>query len=75
MSATILYPTTSADACEQVIAINDPVGDSSALQHRAYIKLRPVNLHKLERLIHSSEDELTREKTQFAHELAFGTSS
>jgi 5-methylcytosine-specific restriction enzyme subunit McrC len=75
MSATILYPTTSTDACEQVIAINDPVSDSSALQHRAYIKLRPVNLDKLERLIHSSEDERKREKTQFAHELAFGTSS
>jgi 5-methylcytosine-specific restriction enzyme subunit McrC len=69
MSATILYPTMAAAACEQAIAINDP----DLGQERATIILRPVNLDKLENLILSSEhDQPTQEKMEFAQELAFG---
>jgi len=69
MSATILYPTTYAEAREQAIAINDPVLG----RQRATVILRPVNLDKLENLIHGSEyAEATEEKMEFAHELAFG---
>ncbi len=67
MSATILYPTTSVDAREQAIAISDPVLG----WRRATVILRPVNLEKLENLIHSTEyDQPTREKTKIAYELA-----
>jgi 5-methylcytosine-specific restriction enzyme subunit McrC len=67
-SATILYPTTSAEAKLQVIAIKDPFRSSQT----ASVILRPVNLASLEAAIWKTGATAKRHRTQFAHRLVFG---
>ena len=76
MSATILYPTTCQKACEQVITIDSPFRRPAASGHTACIKLRPVDLNRLQEVIQRSRNGgRTPEKIQFANKLAFGAQS
>jgi 5-methylcytosine-specific restriction enzyme subunit McrC len=63
-TATILYPTIDPEAKEARIKINDPI------QGRDYAKvvLRPVDLHKLARLI--SHEKAVQERVEYARWLA-----
>lgn len=65
-TATILYPTTSQDAKDQVIEISDMVQGRKCAQ----VILRPVFLYVLDDLI--SNKTAIRDRTEYAHWLAFG---
>lgn len=66
--ATILYPTTDRTAKEARIEIREPFYGTG----QAVVVLRPVNLQKLEELISRGNN---RQRTNLAHELAFGKPS
>jgi 5-methylcytosine-specific restriction enzyme subunit McrC len=67
--ATILYPTTNAQAKEARIELRDPLLGS----RRALVVLRPVSLDRLERLVSTKQTAaVLRERKLFAHELVFG---
>lgn len=69
VDATILYPTTQADAREAKIVIRDPLHQSTL----AHVVLRPVNLLELDSVISSAENAHTRrERTELAKRLVFG---
>ena len=68
--ATILYPTMTTDAVDQVVLLNDPIFGHK----RAEITLRPVNLVKLEKLVRPRQGPIVaRHRRQFARTLVFGS--
>jgi 5-methylcytosine-specific restriction enzyme subunit McrC len=71
-TATILYPTTHAQATEARIEVRDPLyGGRTAL-----VVLRPVSLHRLEGLVSTRQTAaVLRERRTFARELVFGAES
>ena len=69
-TATILYPTTHAQATEARIEVRDPLHGG----RRAFVVLRPVSLDRLEGLISTKlTAAVSRERRTFARELVFGT--
>jgi 5-methylcytosine-specific restriction enzyme subunit McrC len=70
--STILYPTLTTSAVDQVVLFKDPVFG----QKRAEVTLRPVNLVAMERLIRLRHGAVaTRRRQQFAWALAFGSNA
>ena len=70
-TAAILYPTPAADAREQRIRVNDPLGGAA----RAEVVLRPVVLSRLEALIEADGSMVAeRERVSHARWLATGGS-
>lgn len=68
-TATILYPTTHAQATEARIEVRDPLLGA----RRALVVVRPVVLERLEGLISDKPTATSlRESRSFAHSLAFG---
>ncbi|WP_158079920.1 McrC family protein [Archangium sp. Cb G35] len=68
-SAAILYPTTTAEAREQVIEVNDVVQGG----RRASVVLRPVHLQTLAKLVNPREGVAAEhEREAFALALALG---
>jgi len=68
-TATILYPTTHAQATEARIEVRDPLLGA----RRALVVVRPVVLGRLEGLISDKPTATSlRESRSFAHSLAFG---
>ena len=63
-TATILYPTIDPEAKEARIKINDPIHG----RDYAKVVLRPVDLHKLARLI--SHEKAVQERVEYARWLA-----
>jgi 5-methylcytosine-specific restriction enzyme subunit McrC len=71
-TATILYPTTHAQAEEARIEVRDPLNGG----RRALVVLRPVYLDRLEVLVSTKQSAtVLRERRTFARELVFGTKS
>jgi len=71
-SATILYPTTHAQATEARIEVRNPLGG----QRRALVALRPVLLDRLEALVTAkSTAAVIRKRESLAREMVFGRSS
>ena len=69
-TATILYPTTHAQATEARIEVRDPLHGG----RRALVVLRPVALERLEGLVSAKPTAaVLRERRSFARELVFGT--
>jgi 5-methylcytosine-specific restriction enzyme subunit McrC len=69
-SATILYPTTHAQAKEARIEVHDPLLGG----RRALVVLRPVSLDRQGRLVSTKQTApVLRERRSFALELVFGT--
>jgi 5-methylcytosine-specific restriction enzyme subunit McrC len=69
-TATILYPTTHAQATEARIEVRDPLQGGP----RAIVILRPVSLDRLEGLVSTKQTSaVLRQRRSFACELAFGT--
>jgi 5-methylcytosine-specific restriction enzyme subunit McrC len=69
-TATILYPTTLAQAKEARIEVRDPMLGG----RRALVVLRPVSLDRLEGLVSTKQTAaVLRERRSFAHEMVFGT--
>ncbi len=69
-TATILYPTSHAQAREARIEVRDPLLGS----RRALIVLRPVALDRLEGLVSAKQTAAAlRERNSYARELVFGT--
>ena len=69
-TATILYPTTHAQAKEARIEVRDPLLGG----RRALVVLRPVSLDRLEGLVSTKQTAaVLRERRSFASELVFGT--
>ena len=69
-TATILYPTTHAQATEARIEVRDPLHGG----RRALVVLRPVSLDRLEGLVSTKQTAaVLRERRSFARELVFGT--
>ncbi len=67
--ATILYPCTDANAKEARIDICDPVLQSQVAQ----VRLRPVNLSKLESLLLAKPStKIDHHRVDYAMSLAFG---
>jgi 5-methylcytosine-specific restriction enzyme subunit McrC len=70
-SATILYPTTHAQAAEARIEVRNPLGGP----RRALVALRPVLLDRLEALVTAnSTAAVLRKRESFAREMVFGRS-
>ena len=70
LQSSILYPTTSSQAREARIDVNDPINGNRLGQ----VCLRPVHLDSLDELITSEAPALMREKRkQKAHFFAFGS--
>jgi 5-methylcytosine-specific restriction enzyme subunit McrC len=68
----ILYPTTSVTAKEAVLDVNDPVKGGRLVR----IRLRPVDLYRLERVISvPSSARADRERENFASQLVFSSES
>lgn len=67
-TAAILYPTPAADAREQRIRVNDPLGGEA----RAEVVLRPVVLSRLEMLIEAG-DTATATRSRVAYAAWLGT--
>ena len=67
--ATIIYPTLTEVARQQIILINDPHRGSLI----AKIVLRPLHLLKLEQLLNDEGVGAQRNRIEFATHLAFGT--
>jgi 5-methylcytosine-specific restriction enzyme subunit McrC len=68
-TATILYPTTHAQAREARIEVRDPLHGG----RRALVVLRPVSLDRLEELVSTKQTAaVLRERRMFARELVFG---
>jgi len=63
--ATIIYPTMNEIASEEWIDISHPISQD----HMATVKLRPINLFQLEKIIYQESD---KQKKSFAHYIAFG---
>jgi hypothetical protein len=63
--AAILYPTVEAAAREQTIVIQEPVRGGE----RARVTLRPVNLLRLDQLLHAGPA-AQRKRAELARELA-----
>jgi 5-methylcytosine-specific restriction enzyme subunit McrC len=69
-TATILYPTTHAQATEARIEVRDPLHGG----RRALVVLRPVSIDRLERLVSTKQTAaVLRERRSFARELVLGT--
>jgi 5-methylcytosine-specific restriction enzyme subunit McrC len=68
-TATILYPSLVPNAKEAKIEVRDPLRGQS----RALITIRPVDLHRLARVITSADSNTVRhERKALASHLAFG---
>ena len=68
-TATILYPTTHAQATEARIEVRDPIHGG----RRALVTTRPVDLARLERLVSArTSPETVRERRRYALRLALG---
>jgi 5-methylcytosine-specific restriction enzyme subunit McrC len=67
--ATIIYPTLEDAARQQVIFVKAPLRGTSTAQ----VILRPVNLLKLDLLLRDKGIHSQRSRSEFAHQLAFGT--
>lgn len=63
--STIIYPTLHSEAKESWLDITHPLSSHKL----ATIKLRPLNLYKLEEMINN---ESARNRKNFAHEIVFG---
>jgi hypothetical protein len=71
-TATILYPTIHEQAEEARIEVRDPLGG----RRRALVALRPVLLHRLERLVTAKPTAtILRERRSLAREMVFWRSS
>lgn len=71
-TATILYPTTHAQATEARIEVREPMHGA----RRAVVVIRPVDLGTLERVLTSKPTAATlRERRDYAHHLVFGGDS
>jgi 5-methylcytosine-specific restriction enzyme subunit McrC len=70
--STILYPTLTDEATDQVVLMREPIQGSM----RARIIMRPVNLLRVAELVRPQhEASVSREQVQFARALVFGTGS
>ena len=68
-TATILYPTTHAQATEARIEVRDPIHGG----RRALVTMRPVDLARLERVVSArTSPETNRERRRYALRLALG---
>ncbi len=66
--ATILYPSLDATARQQVIIVKDPLRGTAMAQ----VILRPVNLLKLEKILHGKDVHTQSSRAEFARQLVFG---
>jgi 5-methylcytosine-specific restriction enzyme subunit McrC len=67
--ATILYPTSHAEAAESRIEIRGPKSG----ERRALVRLRPILLDRLARLVSAKPSPaVLRERRSFAREVVFG---
>jgi 5-methylcytosine-specific restriction enzyme subunit McrC len=66
--STILYPTYDSQAKEARIDVADPLFG----KHLGQVCLRPVVLPQIERLVRQHTSQAHRERTAYAHRLAFG---
>jgi 5-methylcytosine-specific restriction enzyme subunit McrC len=67
--STILYPTTSTEASEERIIINDPV----SRDFQGSVTIRPVNVHQFDDLIQlPTSKPNSRMKEQYANYMVFG---
>jgi 5-methylcytosine-specific restriction enzyme subunit McrC len=66
--ATILYPTLNDAARQQIIFVQDSFRGTA----KAQVILRPVNLLKLEQILHSKDVRAQKTRAMFAHQLVFG---
>jgi 5-methylcytosine-specific restriction enzyme subunit McrC len=70
-NATILFPTTHAQATEARIAVRDPLGG----KRRALVVLRPVLMERMEVLLAAKPNaSILRDRRAFAREMVFGKS-
>ena len=70
-TATILYPTTHAQATEARIEVRDPLGG----KRRALVVLRPVLMERMDVLLSAKPTaSILRERRAFAREMVFGQS-
>ena len=68
--STILYPTLSSDAIDEVILLRDPVHGEETAQ----VVLRPVNLLELDQLLtKDNHQQMARKRVELAHRLVFGS--
>jgi 5-methylcytosine-specific restriction enzyme subunit McrC len=66
--ATILYPTLDDAARQQIIFVKDPLRGTAMAQ----VTLRPVNLLRLEHILHGKDVQAQSSRAEFAIQLVFG---
>lgn len=66
--ATILYPSLDDAARQQIIFVKDPLRGTAMAQ----VTLRPVNLLRLEQILHGKDVHAQSSRAEFARQLVFG---